>query len=106
MRIGELATRTKSHWALLLSMLIKKGETNLCYDGKPFFATNHKEEKSGEQSNKITFDLAKAAINGEVGTVDGPTEAALREAILLNSSIISLAVFSKSSGSKITKANP
>lgn len=81
-RIGELATRTKSHWALLLSMLIKKGETNLCYDGKPFFATNHKEEKSGEQSNKITFDLAKAAINGEVGTVDGPTEAALREAIL------------------------
>ena len=26
-RIGELATRTNSHWALLLSQLITKGET-------------------------------------------------------------------------------
>lgn len=81
-RIGELATKTKSHWALLLSELITKGETGLCYDGKPFFAENHKEGKSGTQSNKITFDLAKAAINGEVGTAELPTEAALREAVL------------------------
>ncbi len=81
-RIGELATRTKSHWALLLSQLITKGETGLCYDGSPFFADTHKEGRSGVQSNKITFDLANAGINGEVGTVTTPTEAALREAIL------------------------
>ena len=81
-RIGEMATRTNSHWALLLTELISKGETQGCYDGKPFFATNHRENKSGDQSNKIVFDLAKAGINGEVGTPIAPTEAALREAIL------------------------
>ncbi len=81
-RIGELATRTNSHWALLLSKLIINGETGECYDGKPFFAENHKEGKSGVQSNKIDFNLMSAGINGEVGTVNAPTEAALREAIL------------------------
>lgn len=81
-RIGELATRTNSHWALLLSELIANGESKECYDGKPFFATNHKEGKSGDQSNKIVFDLGKSKINGEVGTAEAPTEAALREAIL------------------------
>lgn len=81
-RIGEMATKTKSHWALLLSELISDGDKRPCYDGKMFFATDHKEGKSGSQSNKIEFDLAKAAINGEVGTVELPTEAALREAIL------------------------
>ena len=81
-RIGELATRTNSHWALLLSQLITKGETTDCYDGKKFFASDHKEGRSGTQSNIVTFDLANAAINGEVGTADAPTEAALREAIL------------------------
>ncbi len=81
-RIGELATRTNSHWARLLSQLISNGETGECYDGKMFFATNHKEGKSGTQSNNVTFDLANAAINGEVGTVDTPTESALREVIL------------------------
>ena len=81
-RIGELATRTNSHWALLLSKLITDGETLPCYDGKHFFADDHKEGRSGVQSNKIEFDLADASVNGEVGTVQAPTEAALREAIL------------------------
>ena len=81
-RIGELATRTNSHWAFLLSQLITKGETLPCYDGKCFFAADHKEGRSGNQSNIVTFDLKNAAINGEVGTADAPTEAALREAIL------------------------
>ncbi len=81
-RIGELATRTNSHWALLLSQLITQGENVDCYDGKKYFAEDHKEGRSGTQSNKITFDLATAAVNGSVGTADAPTEAALREAIL------------------------
>ena len=68
-RIGELATRTNSHWALLLSKLIEKGETTPCYDGHFFFSETHKEGKNGQQqSNKIEFDLAKAAINGEAPT--------------------------------------
>jgi phage major head subunit gpT-like protein len=81
-RIGELATRTNSHWALLLSELIKKGESNICYDGAYFFDTDHEEGNSGKQSNKITFNLNNAGVNGEVGTPSSPTEAALREAIL------------------------
>ena len=81
-RIGELATRTNSHWAVLLSDLISRGEDTECYDGKSFFAENHKEGKSGTQSNKVTFNLSKAAINGEVGVPTAPTEAAMREAIL------------------------
>lgn len=81
-RINELANRTNSHWALLLSDLIKRGESNVCYDGAYFFDENHEEGKSGKQSNKITFDLNKAGVNGEVGTPDVPTEAALRQAIL------------------------
>lgn len=81
-RIGELANRTNSHWAFLLSELIKNGESQVCYDGSYYFDNTHKEGNSGEQSNKITFDLNSAGINGEVGIPTAPTEAALREAIL------------------------
>ena len=45
-RIGELATRTNSHWALLLSKLITDGETLPCYDGKHFFADVMEKEPS------------------------------------------------------------
>lgn len=81
-RINELATKTNSHWALLLTDLIKRGESQVCYDGSYFFDKTHKEGKSGTQANKIEFDLNLAGINGEVGTPDTPTEAALRAAIL------------------------
>ncbi len=81
-RINELATRTNSHWAMLLSDLIKNGESQVCYDGAYFFDTDHEEGKSGAQSNKIDFDLTSAGVNGEVGTTTAPTEAALRSAIL------------------------
>ena len=81
-RIGELATRTNSHWAVLLTMLIEDGKNKPCYDKKPFFNEHHKVGKNAEQSNMIDFDLATAGINGEVGTPTNPTEAALREAIL------------------------
>lgn len=81
-RINELATKTNSHWALLLSDLIKRGESQVCYDGSYFFDTTHTEGESGQQSNKISFDLTTAGVNGEVGTPEAPTEAALRAAIL------------------------
>lgn len=81
-RIGELAQKTKSHWGLLLSELIANGDVTPCYDGKPFFSETHKEGKSGVQSNKISFNLTNAAINGEVGVPAAPTESAMRAAIL------------------------
>ena len=54
-RINELADRTNSHWAQLLSKLIVSGESTVCYDGQYFFDTDHEEGKSGQQSNKITY---------------------------------------------------
>ncbi len=54
-RINELADRTNSHWAQLLSKLIVNGESTVCYDGQYFFDTDHEEGKSGQQSNKITY---------------------------------------------------
>lgn len=58
-RINELADRTNSHWAQLLSKLIMNGESTVCYDGQYFFDTDHEEGKSGAQSNKITFSSEK-----------------------------------------------
>ena len=56
-RIAELATRTNSHWAKLLSTLIENGASAVCYDGQYFFDTDHVEGDSGAQSNKITSDI-------------------------------------------------
>ncbi|MCT4575088.1 MAG: Mu-like prophage major head subunit gpT family protein [Alphaproteobacteria bacterium] len=81
-RIGELAQRTNSHWAKLLTHLISKGESEVCYDNSYFFDTTHKEGKSGVQSNKITVNLNSLDINGEVGVPNAPSEAAFRSAIL------------------------
>lgn len=72
-RIRELADRTNSHWAKLLTTLIINGETALCYDGAEFFATDHTEGDSGSQSNDISFDAA---------TTTAPTAAEMELAIL------------------------
>lgn len=53
-RINELADRASSHWASLLTKLIIAGETSICYDGQYFFDTDHVEDASGTQSNKIS----------------------------------------------------
>lgn len=58
LRIRELAMRTNSHWASILSTLIKNGATGLCYDGQYFYDTDHSEGDSGTQSNKITTDIS------------------------------------------------
>jgi phage major head subunit gpT-like protein len=73
LRIRELADRTNSHWAKLLSALIINGETNLCYDGAEFFATDHEEGDSGSQSNDITSDVT---------TTTAPSAAEMEIAIL------------------------
>lgn len=84
-RINELADRTNSHWAQLLSKLIINGQSTVCYDGQYYFDTDHKDGKSGEQSNKIQIDLtvfAEQIDGGKVGDPTHPSEAALRLAIL------------------------
>jgi phage major head subunit gpT-like protein len=57
-RINDLADRTNSHWASLLSTLIIAGESTVCYDGQYFFDTDHSEGLSGSQSNDLSVDIS------------------------------------------------
>lgn len=72
-RVRELAERTNSHWAKLLSTLIVNGESAVCYDGQYFFDTDHSEGDSGTQSNDITSDVT---------TTTAPTASEMETAIL------------------------
>lgn len=72
-RINELAQRTQSHWADLLTSLIIAGEATACYDGQYFFDTDHSEGSSGAQSNDISVNI---------GTATEPTVAEMQTAIL------------------------
>ena len=57
-RVNELARRSVTHWASLLSQLIVDGESAVCYDGQFFFDTDHSEGDSGSQSNDISVDIS------------------------------------------------
>jgi phage major head subunit gpT-like protein len=72
-RVRELAERTNSHWAKLLTALIINGEATACYDGQYFFDTDHSEGDSGSQSNDISYDVA---------TTTAPTSGEMESAIL------------------------
>lgn len=54
LRVAELAQRTNSHWASLLTALIVAGTASVCYDGQYFFDTDHSEGDSGTQDNDLT----------------------------------------------------
>lgn len=58
-RIQDLAQRTNSHWAKLLTLLILAGEATPCYDGQFYFDTDHSEGKSGTQSNDLAIDISE-----------------------------------------------
>lgn len=75
MRIQQLAARSQTHWAKLLSDLILNGSSTLCYDGQYFFDTDHSEGDSGSQSNKISVDISAlpTEVHGSV-TVPSPEE--------------------------------
>lgn len=79
-RIKELARRTNSHWASLLSTLIIAAETGLCYDGQAFFDTDHDEGDSGAQSNDISVDISALPVI-EAGTTTNPAVAELQYSI-------------------------
>lgn len=73
LRIAELARRTNSHWASLLSTLIIAAESAVCYDGQYFFDTDHSEGDSGTQDNDLT---------GAAATATQPTAAEAEAALL------------------------
>ena len=72
-RIRDLADRTNAHWAKLLSAKIIAGEASLCYDGHPFFDTDHSEGDSGSQSNLLSIDIA---------TTTAPTASEMEKSVL------------------------
>lgn len=80
-RIDELAGRTVSHWASLLSTLIVNGESAVCYDGQYFFDTDHAEGDSGTQSNDITVDISGVAANVH-GTPAAPSAEEVRAMVM------------------------
>jgi phage major head subunit gpT-like protein len=79
-RIMDLARRTNSHWASLLSTLILAGPSTACYDGAYFFDTNHTEGDSGTQSNDIEADISGFAVE-TAGTTTNPAVAEMQFAI-------------------------
>lgn len=80
-RIGELAERTVSHWASLLSQLIVAGESSICYDGQYFFDEDHVEGSSGQQSNNITVDIDNLPVEVK-GTATAPSVEQMQLAIV------------------------
>lgn len=73
LRVAEMARRTNSHWAKLLTTLIVAGFASLCYDGTYFFHTAHTEGESGAQDNDLT---------GAATTATQPTSAEMETAIM------------------------
>lgn len=75
-RIAELADRTVTHDAALLStLMIGNG---VCYDGQNFFDTDHAEGESGTQANLITYDISDT---GTGGSPTAPTSETMAQAI-------------------------
>lgn len=53
-RIDDLARKARIHPRTLFFQTLVEGETELCYDGQPFFSTSHQEGESPVQSNLVT----------------------------------------------------
>lgn len=81
-RIAEMARRSNSHWASLLSTLILNGNSTDCYDGQSFFDTAHSEGDSGSQSNDITVDISNLPV-ATAGTITAPSVAEMQLCIAL-----------------------
>ncbi|HUU60701.1 MAG TPA: Mu-like prophage major head subunit gpT family protein [Phycisphaerae bacterium] len=78
MRVRDLAERAKTHPDELILDLLVEGDTNLCYDGKAFFAATHVDpgaEYSTAQDNQIGY----ACVDGTAPTL-AETKAAFQQA--------------------------
>lgn len=61
-RIRDLAMRTNSHVAALLSTLMTGGKDTACYDDEFFYDTDHQEgNNTTNQSNDISYDVTTVA---------------------------------------------
>lgn len=81
-RVDELADRTNSHWAKLLSTLIENAESTVCYDGQYFFDTDHSEGDSGAQSNDISVDISALPTSVHGSGATAPSVEEMQLAIL------------------------
>lgn len=72
--IQEMANSAAMHPDQLVFELLMAGFTEKCYDGKPFFATDHKDGKL-QQSNKSTKKLSTASYNEAYAAMLGFTDA-------------------------------
>lgn len=83
MRIRELAARTNSHWASLLSTLIINGTSQVCYDDQFFFDTDHVEgANQTAQSNDLTTDVSALPVEVASGTPANPSAGQAQLAIM------------------------
>lgn len=81
-RVREMARRTGTHWASLLTTLIMNGPSTACYDGQFFFDTDHTEgDNSTNQSNDLVVTLSTLAVTNK-GSITSPSAGTMREAIL------------------------
>ena len=81
MQLGNLASRSVTHWNSLLSALILNGDGHtlgLCYDGQDYFDDDHSEGDSGTQQNDVdATDIPALNV-----TLAAPTAAEMSAAIL------------------------
>jgi phage major head subunit gpT-like protein len=80
-RIQDLAKRTNSHWASLISTLLLNAAATVCYDGQYFFDTDHSEGDSGTQSNKINVDISALPVAVHGSAVTAPSVEEMQLAI-------------------------
>lgn len=81
-RAGDLARRTLTYPAKLISALMEGGAATVCYDGQYFFSTTHSEGDSGTQSNKITVDISELPVTNK-GSTTAPSVAQMRDSIMM-----------------------
>lgn len=73
-RLNEQVRRAQVHWALLLTALMKTGQTALGQDGQAFFDTDHTEgNNTTNQNNDLTINIS---------TANAPTAVEMENAIL------------------------
>jgi phage major head subunit gpT-like protein len=99
-RIDELADRSNSDWASKLSTLIAAGDTDTCYDGAEFFATDHSEGDSGTQSNDLTIDISGLPVT-TAGTTTNPAPAEMR--ICIGQAVAQICGFKDDQGEPINE---
>lgn len=106
-RMGELAQRTISHDASLLSALILAGTGTTvasCYDGKALFADDHSVGSSGTIDNNISVDISALPTGDTTGSHGSVTAPSVGEmALSIMAGITTLYSFKDDQGEPINE---